>query len=102
MKNDNNSSEKQLATPVLEASNRPSRRPEFEESTEPEAGDTSAAKGSDSIPFFGDTYLIGGRGPCQQKEHKALQSATRRDRGTALRSRPRRPTGHPQIPLSHL
>lgn len=70
MKNDNNSSEKQLATPVLGASNRPSRRPEFEDATEPEAGKTFATKGSDSIPFSGIPTSSAGAAPVNKKSTK--------------------------------
>ena len=70
MISNHNSSKNQLTTLDTEASNRPSHRSEFEGATEPEAGISSAAKGSDSIPFTGIPPSAAGAAAVKKKSTK--------------------------------
>ena len=70
MKEDNNSSENQVMTPVFGPSNRPSGRREFEGAKAPQPGEDSAAFGSDSIPFSGIPTSSAGAAPVNKKSTK--------------------------------
>ena len=70
MKEENNSSDNQVITPVFGASNRPSGRPEFEGAKAPQPGEVSAALGSDSIPFSGIPTSSAGAAPVNKKATK--------------------------------